>query len=317
MENWNKEKKYGVATVAIQNRMIECFKSMSIDEKRILIMASPIARNLNATESTNIFLSAETYATECEIKVNSAYKQIEQAALKLIDRSFSFINEKGKKVHSNWVIDATYEDAGINVRFTSIVLIMLKVLDKYNPYTKYNKNIALALKKDYSIDFYHLAKKHQKMSGFQLSIDEMFSEFGLPESYRNLSNLKKRVINPAISEISEHTDISLSYENIKKGRAVVGFKFIVEEKKGQRLIAEVRDQNTLDMFCNMTDAQIFKYSNILSQLHEISELSNHKDYQAFAVWISNILRDPTSVSEETATQIFKALHQKTDFKQGV
>lgn len=113
---------------------------------------------------------------------------------KLIDRSFSYTNEKGKKVHSNWVIDATYEDAGINVRFTSIILTMLKVLDKYNPYTKYKKEIVLRLKKDYSIDFYHLFKKHQKQVSFELPLDEMFQEFGLPDSYRDISNLRKRVL---------------------------------------------------------------------------------------------------------------------------
>ena len=45
-----KEKMYPVNTVAIQNRVTECFKSMSVDEKRILIMASPVARNIDATE---------------------------------------------------------------------------------------------------------------------------------------------------------------------------------------------------------------------------------------------------------------------------
>ena len=57
------------------------------------------------------------------------------------------------------MIDATYEDAGVNLRFTSVVLMMLKILDKYNPYTRYKKDVVLKLKKDYSIDFYHLAKK--------------------------------------------------------------------------------------------------------------------------------------------------------------
>lgn len=38
----------------------------------------------------------------------------------------------------------------------------------------------------------------------------------------------------------------------------------------------------------------------MSKLHSISDLAGNKDYQAFAVWIGNILRDPSSVREETA-----------------
>ncbi|HCT7890823.1 TPA: replication initiation protein, partial [Acinetobacter baumannii] len=152
-----KEKTYPVTTVAIQNRVTECFKSMSIDEKRILILSSPIARNRDATERDEIFISTQDFAKECGIKTNSAYKQLEVASKRLIDRSFSYINQRDRRVRSNWVIDATYEDAGVSLRFTSIVLEMLKILDEFNPYTRYRKEVVLKLKKDYAIDFYHLA----------------------------------------------------------------------------------------------------------------------------------------------------------------
>jgi plasmid replication initiation protein len=309
-----KEKMYPVSTVAIQNRVTECFKSMSVDEKRILIMASPVARNIDATEQDSILISAQQFAEECGIKVNSAYKQIELASKKLVDRSFSYTNEKGKKVYSNWVIDATYEDAGVSLRFTSVVLMMLKILDKYNPYTRYKKDVVLKLKKDYSIDFYHLAKKSGKIGSFELTIDSMFIEFGLPESYRDLRNLKRRVLKDPIDEINNYTDIDLTYEPIKKGRSVVGFKFIVREKPKPKLITSERDQKTIDMFCNLSENQIKTYSSILSKVSSISELAGAKDYSAFTVWIADILRDPKSVREETAKRIFSALHQHTDFK---
>ena len=313
------DKKYPISTMAIQNKVTECFKSMSVDEKRLLIMASPMARNMDATEQDAILIRADEFARECGIKVNSAYKQIADASRKLIDRSFSYTNEKGKKVHSNWVIDATYEDAGINVRFTGIVLVMLKILDKQNPYTKYKKEIVKKKKKDYSIDFYHLAKKYQQQANFELSLDDMFQEFGLPDSYRDISNLKKRVLKNSIDEINSNTDVTLTYTPIKKGRSIVGYRFTVKEKRQPKIEHEQheqkgRDKNTIDMFCNLNDAQINKYSSILSKISDISDLSTFPDYSTFAQWIANILRDPKSVREVTAKRIFTALHQYTDFK---
>jgi len=136
----------------------------------------------------------------------------------------------------------------------------------------------------------------------------------LPESYRRIGNLKDRVINPSLDEISINTDIELTYENIKKGRSVVGFKFTVREKPKPKLIAPERDLKTIDMFCNLSDAQINMYSSILSKVSSISDLAGSKDYQAFAIWIANILRDPKSVREETAKRIFKTLRTETDFK---
>ena len=289
-----KEKTYPVSTMAIQNRVTECFKSMSVDEKRILIMASPVARNINATEQDSILISAQQFAEECGIKVNSAYKQIEIASKKLVDRSFSYTNEKGKKVYSNWVIDATYEDAGVSLRFTSVVLMMLKILDKYNPYTRYKKDVVLKLKKDYSIDFYHLAKKSEKLGRFELTIDSMFIEFGLPESYRDLRNLKRRVLKDPIDEINKHTDIDLTYEPIKKGRSVVGFKFTVREKtKHKTITVQGRDKDTIDMFFKMSDSQINMFGNQLSKLPELGKYAvGNEGYEALASRIKDMLKDP-------------------------
>ena len=289
-----KEKTYPVSTMAIQNRVTECFKSMSVDEKRILIMASPVARNIDATEQDSILISAQQFAEECGIKVNSAYKQIELASKKLVDRSFSYTNEKGKKVYSNWVIDATYEDAGVNLRFTAVVLMMLKILDKYNPYTRYKKDVVLKLKKDYSIDFYHLAKKSEKLGNFELTIDSMFIEFGLPESYRDLRNLKRRVLKDPIDEINKHTDIDLTYEPIKKGRSVVGFKFTVREKtKHKTITVQGRDKDTIDMFFKMSDSQINMFGNQLSKLPELGKYAvGNEGYEALASRIKDMLKDP-------------------------
>ena len=231
----------------------------------------------------------------------------------MIKRYFSYHNEKNKKVLSNWVIDCTYESGGIAIRFPEVVLFMLKEFDKVNPYTKYKKDIILRLKRDYSFHLYHLAKKFQAMGRFEISLEDFRNELGVPDSYNDLSNLKKRVIQPSLDEITEQTDINVTYENIKSGRAVVGFRFTVKEKSKLKAI-EGGDQNTVHMFCKMTDSQINTYSSILSNVHSISDLAGNKDYQAFAVWISNILRDPKSVREEIAKRIFKALRTETDFK---
>ncbi len=308
------KKTYPPSWVVMQNNISECFKSMSIDEKRLLILSSPLARTQGITEKDAIFIRVDEFAKECGIKTQSAYVQLEMASKSLIKRYFSYHNGKGKKVLSNWVIDCTYESGGIAIRFPEIVLLMLTHFDKLNPYTKYKKDIVLKLKKDYSFDIYHLAKKHQAMGQFEMSLEHLKQELGLPDSYQDLSNLKKRVIAPSLNEITANTDIDLSYENVKQGRSVVGFKFTVKEKPKPKVISTGRDPNTVDMFCNLTDAQVSKYSALLSKVSDISDLSNFPTYDAFAFFIAGILRDPKSVREETAKRIFSALRKHTDFK---
>ena len=81
----------------MQNTIQECFKSMSIDEKRLLILASPIARTIDATEKDAITITSEDFAKECGIKTNSAYSQMEEASKSLLRRYFSYGDNKKKR----------------------------------------------------------------------------------------------------------------------------------------------------------------------------------------------------------------------------
>lgn len=279
-------------------------------------MATPLARTTQISSNDPIFISSSDFAKECGIDISTAYTALETASERLFTRFFGYTNAEGDRVKMRWLNKVIYKagQGGTELYFTDEVLLLLREFDALNPYTKYKKEVVLRLKKDYSLDLYHLAKKHQTMGGFQITLNELFEQLGLPESYQDLSNLKKRVIKPSLDEITANTDIDLSYENIKKGRSVVGFKFTVKEKPKPKAIETGRDKNTIDMFCNLNDAQISKYSSILSKVSDISDLSTFPDYSTFAQWIANILRDPKSVREVTAKRIFTALHQYTDFK---
>ena len=309
------QKHYPKDWVVLQNRVVECYRSMSLDEKRLFIMATPLARTTKVSSNDPIFISSSDFARECGVDLSTAYTALEVASDRLFTRFFGYTAENGDRVKMRWVNKVIYKagQGGSELYFSDEVLLLLREFDALNPYTKYKKEVVLRLKKDYSLDFYHLAKKHQTMGGFQISLDELFEQLGLPESYRRIGNLKDRVIKPSLEEITANTDIDLSYENVKRGRSVVGFKFTVKEKPKPKVIETGRDKNTIDMFCKLTDAQIQKYSSILSKVSDISDLSTFPDYSTFAQWIANILRDPKSVREETAKRIFKALRTHTDF----
>ena len=310
------KKHYPKDWVVLQNRVVECYRSMSLDEKRLFIMATPLARTTKISSNDPIFISSSEFSKECGIDLSTAYTALELASERLFTRFFGYTAENGDRVKMRWVNKVIYKagQGGSELYFSDEVLLLLREFDALNPYTKYKKEVVLRLKKDYSLDFYHLAKKHQTMGGFQISLDELFEQLGLPESYRRIGNLKDRVIKPSLDEITANTDIDLSYENVKRGRSVVGFKFTVKEKPKPKVIETKRDKNTIDMFCNLTDAQVQKYSSILSKVSDISDLSTFPDYSTFAQWIASILRDPKSVREETAKRIFKALRIHTDFK---
>ena len=289
------KKHYPKDWVVLQNRVAECFRGMSLDEKRLFIMATPLARTTQISSNDPIFISSSEFAHECGIDLSTAYTALETASDRLFTRFFGYTAENGDRIKMRWLNKVIYKvgQGGTELYFTDEVLLLLREFDALNPYTKYKKEVVLRLKKDYSLDFYHLAKKHQMMGSFQISLDELFEQLGLPESYRRIGNLKDRVIKPSLDEITVNTDIDLSYENVKRGRSVVGFKFTVKEKPKPKLIAPARDPNTVDMFFEMSDSQINMFGNQLSKLPELGKYAvGNEGYDALASRIKDMLKDP-------------------------
>lgn len=292
------EKKYPENWVVMQNRIEQCFHKMTLDEKRLLILASPTARMIDASEKDAIEVTAEQFANECGIKVSSAYKQLEVASKNLLNRSFSYINERGKRVGVTWVIRAVYEDGYISVCFPDEVLIMLKAFDASNPFTKYKKENVLLLKGEYSIDLYHIAKKYEGMTTFQMTLEDYKLELGLPKSYNRINNLKARALEPAIDEINEKTDINITYENVKRGRTVTGLKFTVKPKANiKKSLEEKRDPHTADMFTieGLNDMQLGRIARNPSFMADYNHLVSStspagQDAKAWEVEMINRLK---------------------------
>ena len=109
----------------------------------------------------------------------------------------------------------------------------------------------------------------------------------LENTYQAMNDLKKRVLEPALKQVNEHTDITASYEQHKKGRTITGFSFKFKQKKPKQAEIAIETiqapQNTSDTIKPLTEPQIAKYSMILCKLGSISDLSNFLTIQALPI----------------------------------
>lgn len=293
MENELK-KHYPKDWVVLQNRVAECFRGMSLDEKRLFILATPLARTTKVSSNDPVFISSSEFSRECGIDLSTAYTALETATDRLFTRFFSYTTYEGNRVKIRWVNKVIYlaGQGGTELYFTDEVLLLLREFDALNPYTKYKKEVVLRLKKDYSLDLYHLAKKHQLLGSFQISLDDLFQQLGLPESYRRIGNLKDRVIKPSLAEITANTDIELTYENIKRGRSVVGFKFILKEKPKLQNEHINRDESTVDVFHKLTEKQLDMFSSKLADLPAVQAMAHiGEDMTPFVARLRTMLMD--------------------------
>jgi plasmid replication initiation protein len=307
------------------NTLIEACFNLSLAEYRILHMAFAEMAEYESGKGTftsrPFKVTAQEYMQLFEVDRATAYEAMKSASERLFNRYFTYdvVHQKPdfiEVVKSRWVQKISYADSKGYVTFSLAEDVFTMIGQLKECFTRYRLSKTAQLTSVYAIRLYEMMVQWQSTKVVpMLDLEVLRERLDIqPDEYPRVFDFKKRVLDPAITQINDHTDITVSYEQHKTGRAITGFTFKLKQKTKPQDTTPKRDNDTIDMFCNLSDKQINYYSNTMSKLHSISDLAGNKDYQAFAVWIGNILRDPSSVREETAKRIFKALRTETDFK---
>ena len=128
-----------------------------------------------------------------------------------------------------------------------------------NGYVRYQLKNIISLRSQYSVRLY--PKLKDRPFGWTVSVEELRQILGATaSSYDVFKDFNKHVLQKAIKEINDITDIDVTTENIRKGRSVVSIKFTVKEKKqilldkeqADLLAMEEEEQISLD---GVTDAE--------------------------------------------------------------
>ena len=112
--------------------------------------------------------------------------------------------------------------------------------------------------------------------------------------YKTMSNFKSYVLDFAIKQVNELTDITAKYEQHKTGRIISGFSFKLSQKKTKSLKTKVE-------LLKLTDAQRHLFANKLSEHPEVSSKYSQgtESYPEFAVRLAEMLKDSEKLKEFT------------------
>ena len=98
-----------------------------------------------------------------------------------------------------------------------------------NGYVRYQLKNIINLKSQYSVRLY--PKLKDRPFGWTISVTELRELLGATaSSYDVFKDFNKHVLQKAVKEINDITDISVTTENIRKGRSVESIRFTVLEK---------------------------------------------------------------------------------------
>ena len=117
------------------------------------------------------------------------------------------------------------------------------LIDLKNNFTSYKLQAALSLTSKYAKRIYQLASQWKDIGESKTySLDEFKYMLNLkdpkgkePEQYVKISHLQAKVLDVAVQQINEHTDLRISYELKKKGRAFDRVSFYINKQTPEQL----------------------------------------------------------------------------------
>lgn len=231
-----KSKKDMKNEVVKTNRLNTVIQNLTLVELRLIQLAIVDSREKQQglTADKPLFISAQRYADCFNVESHTAYEVLKGIEKTLFDRRFTFINERQNEVKSRWISQVEYHkgEGGISIIFTPAVVNEITRIDGYETaFTKFLLEQTANLNSVYSVRLYELLKQWLEAKKATLELELMRGQLGLGvNEYVRMSDFKKRVLDLAVNEINEKTDLNVSYTNIKKGRKIVGFNFKILEK---------------------------------------------------------------------------------------
>lgn len=204
--------------------------SLSFQQQKILLYF--ISRiKPNDEERTLYELSIKEFSKVCGYDENSGYyyQAIKADIKKLCDSSSWIETEPGKEELFRWIdrAEINKNSGTIKISFHHTVSQYLFALsERYTQYSLYN---ALCLSHKYSIRLYEYLYSMRYKGQFTVSIDELKKRIDA-EKYTKISHFKDRVLEPAIEEIDNMTDLEVEYNYIKTGRQITHIVFSFDEK---------------------------------------------------------------------------------------
>lgn len=254
------------------NALIEASHRLGEVEQRLILLAILKARSqcntIEQLQGKTLIIHADDYIQTFNVDRTTAYRVLKKAVVSLFraEWGYKFINEKGlaQVAYRRFIQSADYVNDGATVyfKFADDTVPMLVELERR--FTAYEIEQVAQLSSQYAMRLYEFFMRHlDKKTGkgwLDISLDDLRFRFGLlPKEYKTMSDFKKYVLNFALKQINEHTDLTADYTQKKQGRTIVGFHFEfkqkVKPKKPKTQELEQKDPNTIDIFDNLTDKE--------------------------------------------------------------
>lgn len=225
----------GERWVTMSNALTRAGHGLTLAEKRIVAAAVSkldSRRVLNEVPRTKI--TATEYAETFEVDIDTAYDQLQNAAKQLYNRSITFYEPAHKRngkplpptrVQMRWVGSVKYQDGEGWVELAWWPDLLRHITGLQRQFTTYQLQQASALRSAYSWRLLELLMRFESTGWAEYTIEDFKASMDAPPSLSDFGQVKRRILDPAVKELTEKDGWLIQWQPIKAGRKVKALRF--------------------------------------------------------------------------------------------
>jgi len=216
--------------VVKDNALIRASYKLTLNEQRLVLTCIARLDSMRGTlPKDNVFrVSADEFADQWGLTQKKAYEALSEASDSLYERDIK-LRDKRSRTRMRWVYMVKYHDGEgrVDLGFSPTVAPYLTQLRR--EFTSYGLDSVSGLKSAYSIRIFELLMQFKSTGACRIGVDELRFALDLGDRYPRFTDLKKRVIDPAVRELSQKSNLDVEYDVHRKSNKAFAVTFFFGE----------------------------------------------------------------------------------------
>lgn len=228
-------------SVTLANAVVQSAQQLTLTEKRLVMLAvSRIDPRSKVLPERPIKVTAEEFAEAFNLSPRDAYAELRRGSDSILAKHITRQREgsRGTIVERYaWLSRADYAtgEGWIALRFNSEIAPYL--VDLRSRFTRYQLAQAGALRSLYSWRLLEHLEMFSRTGWWMPEVDEFNRVMETPDSYRaNFAQVRRWVIEPAVTELRDKDGWAIAWEPIKRGRKVHALRFKFQRDTSAQLM---------------------------------------------------------------------------------
>jgi plasmid replication initiation protein len=224
--------------VVKSNALVQASYKLTLNEQRLVLLGVSILDSRRPgirpgfNQIEGIKITAEAFAEAFHIDMRYAYDELKEATNNLFERSVIQVNGK-RTVKDRWVSRVEYHDGEGWAELSFSHHLMPHLTSLGRDFTKYRLGQVANLRSTYAVRIFEWCIQYIDNGWMVVTLDELRQRLGV--SYTKFYDLRRFVIEPAVKELQAKSNLDISWQPVKEGRAVKAVKFVFKEQSQRNL----------------------------------------------------------------------------------